>query len=317
MEVLRQNGQIEKRATPKVKGYAATCAALLNEARMLKIMAGSGWAPEVIAQGKGFVAQTDLGISEQVTDNDAFRHNCIRLLNELRQRGVRHGDLTSVNLVIRDNKPLAVDWQESHLLTEPAPPKQPWSDSWLLCRTLSDMGRDDRRIVRRWMAVLNALGADRDFGLPLKGKTYLDVGCWEGDHVALAVAEGMQATGLDTDQDILERARLLWTGLSCQFGDALPERAFDVVTCFSTWAYLARDFGRESAEATLRQMIAQAGTLFFETQLASDGPGPSFLPDDAAVKRLLRTNGARIVEPILTLKVDGRIAERTVWRIEP
>jgi hypothetical protein len=302
-------------------------AALHNAAVLLRHLADSGWTPRLIDKGEDWITQEDLGVSGRPADSEAFRHNCIRMLHDFRQRGVRHGDLTSVNLIIRGNRPQAIDWQEGHFLGQSAPQKQPWSDSYLICRTIADYGMDSPRVARRWMAMLQALGAAGVGNLPLKGQAFLDLGCYEGDMVALASAEGMTAEGVDmggfrSGVNSIETARGLWAHLPCLFTQAdvfdLPANYFarDVVTCLSTWPYLVKDRGQMGAEALLATIVGKCGVLFFETQLKGDGPGPGNLPDLAAVEALLRRVGGREVRPIITVPVDGRKAERTTWEVK-
>ena len=55
--------------------------------------------------------------------------------------------------------------------------------------------------------------------------------------------------------------------------------------------------------------------LFFENQLAGDGPGPEFLQTDIDIKRMLESMADR-VEPLITLPVYDRNAERTTWLVK-
>jgi len=234
MDVIRNHGwhsgpHVIKRAKHDIQNqgenvgedlYEHNAAALANEAEMLVMMDKTAYAPRLIASYHGFCSQEDLGDTEPPTDGELFRRNCIKMLATIRARGLRHGDLIGSNIITRNNHPYAIDWQEGHLLTEPAPQKQPWSDSHLLMRhiygTLDVNGQADApRVARRWSAVLHALGADTNFTLPLKGKTFLDLGCFQGDFVALAAAEGMNAFGLDmggfrTGEDSIEIGSALW-----------------------------------------------------------------------------------------------------------
>lgn len=146
--------------------------------------------------------------------------------------------------------------------------------------------------------------------------------------MAWAACEGMAATGIDTGglrtgEDSIEIARSLWADMpEAKFIKAnlmeLKPRALkaDVSLHFSAWPYLVRDYGQEAAEGFLKRAIKGAGVLYFETQLAGDGPGPMFLPDLDSVEALLKRCGAHAVKPICTLPVAGRPAERTVWRVE-
>ncbi len=312
--------------------YGLNETALHNEAAMLDAMSGSGYAPELIDIHDGMIIQEDLGHTEAPQDMEAWRQNLVRMLAVIRARGLRHGDLKGNNIITRGDRPWAVDWQESHRIGDVAPQKSPYSDSSLLMQhiegTYGPNGqRDTPRVARRWRAVLGSLGAVTTLGLPLKGKTFLDLGCFQGDFCALAASEGMHAVGVDqggfrTGEDSIEIARHLWDGFP--FGElAFAHRnilddsySADVAMMFSTWAYVVQDYGRRQADDLLRAIIRQAGVFFFETQLARDGPGPDFLPRDQDVADMLASCGATTVEPIGTFDVTGRPAKRTVWRVQ-
>lgn len=318
--------------------YAHNVAALLNERQCLEAMDGSGFTPMLTSEGPGYpdyIEQEDLGDTETPTDMEAWRRNCVKMLAEIRARGLRHGDLIGSNIITRGNHPHAIDWQEGHLLTEPAPQKQPWSDSALLMRHIAgtygpDGQLDTPRVARRWGAVLKALGADRDFTLPLKGKSFLDLGCFQGDFVALAAAEGMIATGVDQGgfrpgENSIEIGRKLWAEfpfgginlVNLNVATQSPNQwaDWDVVMMFSTWPYIVQDFGWERACDVLKWIIANNGVLFFETQLHGDGPGPELLRNDADVVSMLHRLGASGVKELGTFPVTGRPASRTVWEV--
>lgn len=308
-------------------------ASLLNEAKFLRVMSGSGWTPEILEVGDDYIVQTDVGETQLVQDVEMLRRNCIRMLYAIRQRRVRHGDITSANIIVRGDVPKAIDWQEAHFIGESAPQKQPWTDSELLFRSLSEWTGTDTpgeydisRTSRRWRAVLGALGADTDLGLPLKGKTLLDLGCFQGDFCAAAATEGMRATGVDrggfrSGEDSVAIGQGLW-GLNSPWPeiqlvhmDITEIEAFDydVVLLFSTWSYIAQEYGRKAAEALLERIMSQCGVLFFENQVHGDGPGPDFLRSDDDIAELLSRYGD--VTKLVTIPVWGRPAERSVWGI--
>lgn len=310
--------------------YGLNETAIHNEAMMLDIMKDSGFTPDLIDIKDGEILQSDVGVTEPPTDAETWRQAIVFMLAGIRARGLRHGDLKGSNIITVDNKPWAIDWQESHYLTDVAPQRAPLSDSYMAMQhiegTLDIDGRFDiPRVARRWRTVLDGLGA-RAIGLPLQGKTFLDLGCFQGDFVALAAAEGMAATGVDAGgfrehENSIEIGKELWKGFP--FGEihltqadiaSASVGAFDVAMCFSTWPYIVQDYGKVKAEMVLSDLIMNSGVLFFETQLHGDGPGPEFLKTDEEVEHLLMWLGANDVKALATYQVSGRPGMRTVWR---
>ncbi|KKM78466.1 hypothetical protein LCGC14_1359730 [marine sediment metagenome] len=308
--------------------YDHNAVALANAVRILDMLRGARYAPEVIDSGDGWVIEEDMGVTEPVKDAEAFRRNCVTTLAAIRAAGIRHGDLNGPNIIIRDDEPKLVDWTEAHLLDEVAPQKSPYSDSNLLWRTVAgtigpDGNYDTPRIARRWLAVLGALGAVTDLTLPLRGKTFLDLGCFQGDFVAAAAAEGMDAVGLDmggfrSGENSISIGKDLWAGFP--FGTAQLHQGnimdlrrrfrYDVVMMFSTWPYLE---SRQAAFDLLGNILADCGTFFFETQLSGDGPGPAFLETDSDVEAMLTRYGQ--VTHLTRIPVTGRPASRSVWKV--
>lgn len=315
--------------------YELNVTAIHNEAIMLDAMEGSGYTPDLIDIEGGKVWQTDVGVSDSVRDPEACRRNLVRMLATVRSRGLRHGDLRFPNIINVDDWPWVVDWQESHRIGDVAPQKSPVSDAFLLMQhiegTPGPNGQfDTPRVARRWRAVLGSLGATLDFTLPLKDKMFLDLGCFQGDFVALAASEGMNAMGVDrggfrSGEDSIAIGKQLWEQfpfgrIECVKADILsvppPTLAADVVVMFSTWSYIVKDYGYHTAVNLLTEIIGQAGVFFFENQLSGDGPGPEFLRTDQDIEGMLLGAGARVVKPIGTFPVTGRPASRTVFRVE-
>ncbi len=319
-----------------------------NEIRMLRAMEDSEFVPSEVtgfanyAGGVNYTHQQDMGIDEGFQDGELFRRNCIRLLADLRSHEVRHGDCTSANLIIRDNVPYLIDWQESHRLSEPAPQKQPWTDSYMIWRTVAEMkstvtGENDTpRVARRWLAVLqdqNAIRHNDDNPLPLKGKTLTDLGCFQGDFVAAAAVEGMVAMGVDrggfrAGENSIEIARQHWSGIrDCRFKEenivssplAKEYFACDIVLLFSVWPYVLNEYGWVEALSLLRRILdAQkpiGGVLYFESQYYGDGPGPEMFKCDADVSTFFAEELNAEATRLVTIPVTGRDAERTVWRV--
>ena len=314
--------------------YGLNVTAIHNEAVMLDYMMASGFAPEWIDIDEDVLIEQDIGVSEPPTDPELWRRNLVKMLATIRSRGLRHGDLKGNNIVTVNNWPWAVDWQEGHQIGDVPPQRNPFTDSHLVMQHIEgtpDINgqRDIPRVAKRWRAVLGSLGATTDCGLPLKGSTFLDLGCFQGDFVALAAAEGMTAFGVDgggfrSGENSIKIGRDIWKDFP--FGEVtlfqsdiveFPNFDKDVVMMFSTWPYILQQHGRPVAEALLERIIQDAGVFFFETQLAGDGPGSfSDLVTDLHVVEMLDRLGARKVTALGTFPVTGRPAARSVWRVD-
>ena len=315
--------------------YGLNETAIHNEAFMLDVMDGSGYTPKLFDIKGGQLWQEDIGNTETPRDPEHWRHNLVRMLATIRARGLRHGDLKGGNIITRDDHPYAIDWQEGHCLGDVPPQVRPKSDSYFLMQhieaTPDENGYCDiPRVARRWRAVLESLGAVEDVTLPLKGKTFLDVGCFQGDFVALAAAEGMFGYGFDTShfrsgENSIDIGLDIWRGfpfgrvrlLQRDVHDATTYSfGFNVVMMFSTWPYIVREYGYEFGIDLLRRIVDQAGVFFFETQYAGDGPGVAAVKDSKDVYKLFTDIGAGTVEPIAAFPVTHKPFERTIWRIE-
>lgn len=320
--------------------YELNVSAIHNEAFALCEMEDSGYTPTFVAVENDILYEEDLGDGGIPLDAEVWRQNCVRMLASIRSHGLRHGDLRGTNIITRGakgerergNDPYAIDWQEAHYLGDVPPQKSPFSDSMFLMQhiigTVGPTGvADVPRVARRWGAILGVLGASTNLELPLKGKLFLDLGCFQGDFVALAASEGMNALGIDqggfrTGEDSIAIAERLWEGFP--FGharfmkrDIIEWGDFfcDVVMMFSTWSYIVQDFGQLVAEDLLREIIRDAGVFFFENQLYGDGPGPDFLQEDSDIRAMMFRLGATTVNVVGTFPVTGRPASRTVWEV--
>ncbi len=339
LTVVRRRSGDEWDGVYKIAHDDHNVAALNNDGNFLDQMEGSGFTPIVLSKGASWQRHEDLGESdEHPHDGEAFRHNMIHLLWELRRRGIRHGDLTSANIILDDDWPFAIDFAEAHMIGQKAPQKSPFSDTHLILRTLKDWPDDSGvadtpRIARRWAAVTGDCAPASDLTLPLLGKRFLDLGCYLGDHVALAACEGMDAYGIDaggfrTGENSIDIGRELWSFMeeeeqfpgrvTLNQRDIMDLNTFthDIVLMFSTWSYLVRDYDLAKARAKLAEIIDDCGTLYFENQLFGDGPGPAIFQTDDDIVTLLVQCGAGEVRKLSTIPVWGRPASRTVFAVE-
>ncbi len=294
---------------------------LANEARWLHHLGESGVTPRLLWDEPGRIVMQDLGESQEVFNLYNFRRNSIFLLNTLRFYGVKHGDLTAPNIIIKNDHPMAIDWGEAVELGGSLPSKRPEPDATHLWEVVAD-NKDTTRMAGRWLAIREAYGVDR-----LEGSTMLDLGCHEGAFVAAAAVEGVEALGIDLDREVIKRAVTLWNGLvSIGFvrydimyfiTSKLVEQRFHFGLLLSAWPYLVNQYGKKEALELLEVIKSHCEVLFFETQLHGDGPGPSELVTDYdVVEMLANIPGVVKVEEIVTLPVAGRDAARTVFMVK-
>lgn len=312
--VERENGVVVKTAHTE-----AGEAELANETRFLVDLSSTPCVPTLREASKARLVTEDVGDDQPVQDEAAFLRACITLLCEFRVRGIRHGDLTAKNLIVRGDCPVAVDFGQSTFADEDGLSKRAKPDAYYFWRAVNEK-HPGIRAVDRWIAVRGALGGDEDDAWgSLGGRDVLDLGCYTGETTAMAATEGAAAVGVDRDAEAVMRAREVWHPYGCQFlcADIVgyePEAA-DIVFLFSTWAYMVRDHGRKAAEEALALLVKRSQVLFFETQLRGDGPGPDFLESNTDVAVMLNRFGK--IEALTTTPVAGRDAWRTVWSVKP
>jgi len=105
-----------------------------NEIWCLLRMRSSGFVP--------FAEQTGLEeirlefIRKEIVTNKSFFKNWMRpVLDALYEARIRHGDLTEYSVLVRDNKPVLIDFSESRLWDDPRQDKRPEGDSFWLKKT--------------------------------------------------------------------------------------------------------------------------------------------------------------------------------------
>ena len=326
MIVLKDNGDVKTLRNKyndtiiKISATEKGLILLANEARWLHHLNGSGVTPRLLMDEPGRIVMQDLGESQEVFNLYNFRRNSIFLLNTLRFYGVKHGDLTAPNIIIKNDTPMAVDWGEAVELGGTLPSKRPEPDATHLWAVVAD-NKDTTRMASRWLAIREAYGVNR-----LEGSTMLDLGCHEGAFAAAAAVEGVESLGIDQDKEAISRAFKLWDGIAnvsfTTFNimdfitSTLVNQHFHFGLLLSVFPYLVNVYGAKEALELLAAIKAKCRVLFFESQLVDDGPGPDFFGIKSDVAQMLSyLPGVSKVEEIVTIPVAGRDAARTVFMV--
>lgn len=295
---------------------------LQNAWRFLQALKDTPFVPTPWELVEGHLLRMEYIEETPITDTELARRYAIQLINVLRQRNIVHGDLTDPNIIFRDNVPVAIDWDQSNFaVSEVRPQKRPKPDIVHLMPVLIDKVGDPSRVVRRWQGLRDAISYYFGWG------TFLDLGTHMGDFCGLAAAEGMKASGVDAEliRPCIDEAKRLWGQFGCEFrkADIVPfvdaehirDAHWNVIMLFSTWAYIYNRDNRDGLRV-LHSCIQMSDVFLFETQLAGDGPGPEFLKTKEDVIQLLYDwGGATEVEELITIPVEDRPAERTIWKV--
>ncbi len=324
--LIKDNGDVvtfrntDQRTIIKISNTEQGLILLANEARWLHHLNESGFTPRLLMDEPGRIVMQDLGENQEVFNLYNFRRNAIFLLHTLRLYGVKHGDLTAPNIIIKNDKPMAIDWGEAVELGGSLPSKRPEPDATHLWAVVADT-KDTTRMAGRWLAIREAYGVDR-----LEGSTMLDLGCHEGAFVAAAAVEGVESLGIDQDKEAISRAFKLWDGIAnvsfTTFNimdfitSTLVNQHFHFGLLLSVFPYLVNVYGAKEALELLAAIKAKCRVLFFESQLVDDGPGPDFFGIKSDVAQMLSyLPGVSKVEEIVTIPVAGRDAARTVFMV--
>jgi len=109
-----------------------------NEFYALLTMLDSGYVPRASQIGLETIRILFLAATP-ITDVSMFMSFCQPLLDAMKKRGLRHGDLTSYSVIPVLNRPMIIDWAESRMLDDPRPDKRPEGDAFWLRRTMESL----------------------------------------------------------------------------------------------------------------------------------------------------------------------------------
>ena len=83
-----------------------------NEFWCLRQMQGTSYVPTVERYDKYTIMMPFIE-NEFVTKPNLFTRHRVKFLKALRNAGIRHGDLTTPNVLVNENRPIVIDWAES------------------------------------------------------------------------------------------------------------------------------------------------------------------------------------------------------------
>lgn len=129
-KVWREDGHIYKRQPMYMTD---------NEWYALQVMCPTAYVPKAERLGKELIRMEDLGASESITDAKAFMAHLPTILQALKDVALRHGDLTKYAIIVKDNRPLIIDWGESRHWYDPRPDKRREGDKHWLTKTMREM----------------------------------------------------------------------------------------------------------------------------------------------------------------------------------
>ena len=110
-----------------------------NEWYALEHLYDTGYVPYAERVNIETIRMEDLGQSEPVTDVEEFMRHQDLILKMLEDKGLRHGDLTSYGIIVKENKPYLIDWAESRTWDDPRPDKRREGDKYWLSRTMASL----------------------------------------------------------------------------------------------------------------------------------------------------------------------------------
>lgn len=112
---------------------------LINEWWFLNMLKDTPYVPKPIKWTDDEMIVSDVGKSEKITIPSKFVAHCARFIRILKERGIRHGDLTGKNIIVKDNVPVVVDWKQSKIASDPTMDKRPEGDAYHLLATIAEL----------------------------------------------------------------------------------------------------------------------------------------------------------------------------------
>ncbi len=116
--INKEDGLIFKRSIPFL---------IENEFYFLRKMQGTSYVPTVERYDKYTIMMPFIE-NQPVTKPNIFMRHRVKFLKALRNAGIRHGDLTTPNVLVNENRPIVIDWAESRRWGDMRPEKRPEGD---------------------------------------------------------------------------------------------------------------------------------------------------------------------------------------------
>jgi RIO-like serine/threonine protein kinase len=131
LEIISEVYRIEDRLYKSMPKYNID-----NEMFFLNLLGPTGYVPLKPVRESVDLISMEYIHPESVTDPDEFMKHYNAVIVALESRGVRHGDLTEYAVLVRDNKPVIIDFAESRVDCSPIPDKRPGGDRYWLKKTM-------------------------------------------------------------------------------------------------------------------------------------------------------------------------------------
>lgn len=110
-----------------------------NEEYALVTLGEAGYAPRFIERVDDETIKMEYIDSEMVTNPRLFMSFLGKTLMAISMAGLRHGDLTEYAVLVKDQRPMIIDWAESRWIMDARPDKRPGGDRFWLKQTMEKL----------------------------------------------------------------------------------------------------------------------------------------------------------------------------------
>lgn len=115
-----------------------------NEMYFLTKMESTGYVPRWATRVNRELISMEFIETEPVTIPGMFLQYYDGVLRALKEANICHGDLTRYSVLVKDNRPILVDFAEARMLDTilDLPPKRPGGDAYWLEKTMTELAHD-------------------------------------------------------------------------------------------------------------------------------------------------------------------------------